>query len=145
MTKPELNITDAPFGVRPQVTLPDPQFLELLKEDGLRTLVSDHYDLLVKSKIRHLFPVDPEDLAIAKERAADFFIQICGGYPYYRDNRGKPMMARRHQQFRIKPADRVIWLNCYRELLQKLDLPDSVVYSFWQYLNVFSLWMVNTE
>lgn len=141
----ELKITHVEFGAKPQVTMPDAQFLELLKEDGIRKLVSDHYDLLVKSKIRHLFPIDPEDLDVAKERAADFFIQIAGGHPYYRDNRGKPMMARRHQQFTIKEKDRDIWLECYKELLIKLDLPESVVYSFWQYLNVFSLWMINSK
>lgn len=141
----EFKISEAEFGVKPQVTIPDPKFLELLGEEGLRKLVSDHYELLVKSKIRHLFPIDPEDLDVAKERAADFFIQICGGYPYYRDNRGKPMMARRHQQFTIKMKDRVVWLDCYRELILALDLPESVSYSFWQYLNVFSLWMVNSK
>lgn len=141
----DLKIKTANFGDRPQVSLPVPQFYELMQEEGIRKLVSDHYDLLIKSKIKHLFPIDAEELDEAKQRAADFFVQICGGHPHYRDNRGKPMMARRHQQFAIKSDSREVWLDCYRELLLKLELPESVLYSFWEYLNVFSLWMVNTK
>jgi len=38
------------FGHRPQVSLPSPKMLEILGEEGMRKLVSDHYDLISKSK-----------------------------------------------------------------------------------------------
>ena len=141
----EFIITHYEFGERPPVTIPSPEFLKILKEEGIRQLVSNHYDLLSKSEIKHLFPRIDEELDKAKQRSSDFFIQICGGYPYFNENRGKPMLARRHATFAITPEARIVWLNCYQRVLSELELPDDVILSFWNYLNVFSFWMVNTR
>jgi hemoglobin len=140
----ELQITDFPVGERPMVALPDPAFLEHLSEAGIRQLVSDHYDALVESLIKDLFPSGEKALAEAKAHSADFFIQICGGPDYFTQHRGQPMMAKRHAPFKITPHARTVWLTCYQPLLSKLDLPDHVIQSFWDYLNIFSVWMMNT-
>jgi len=141
-----MNFTINPyeFGQRPPVTLPSPQLLVLLGEAGIRQMVSDHYNLLSKSEIKHLFPRIDEALDKAKQRSSDFFIQICGGHPYFNENRGKPMLAKRHSPFAITTDARMIWLGCYQQVLSKMDLPEDVLQSFWNYLNVFSSWMVNT-
>jgi len=133
------------FGQRPAVSLPSPQFIEILTEAGIRKMVSDHYDLLSKSEVNHLFPRIEEALDKAKQRSSDFFIQICGGHPYFNENRGKPMLARRHAPFAITPSARIVWLNCYQQVLSNLELPEPIIQSFWDYLNVFSFWMVNTN
>ena len=141
----DFTISQYEFGQRPPVTIPSPELLEKLSEAGIRKMVSDHYDLLSKSEIRHLFPRIDEALDKAKQRSSDFFIQICGGHPYFNENRGKPMLARRHAPFAITKEARIVWLNCYQQVLTKLEIPDDVIQSFWNYLNVFSFWMVNTE
>ncbi|MEI6677534.1 MAG: hypothetical protein WCL21_02940 [Mariniphaga sp.] len=141
----DFTINQFEFGYRPPVTLPSPEFLQLLTEEGMRKLVSDHYDLLSKSEVKHLFPRIDEALEKAKQRSSDFFIQICGGHAYYNKSRGKPMLASRHAPFAINQAARVIWLECYIEVLSKLELPDEIIASFWNYLNAFSFWMVNTK
>ncbi|MFA5328617.1 MAG: hypothetical protein WC384_12570 [Prolixibacteraceae bacterium] len=141
----DFSINQYEFGQRPAVSLPSPEFLKLLTEAGIRKLVSDHYDLLSKSEVKHLFPRIEEQLDKAKQRSSDFFIQICGGHPYFNENRGKPMLAGRHVPFAITPSARMVWLNCYHQVLSKLDLPDGIIQSFWNYLNVFSFWMVNTR
>lgn len=141
----ELIISDIPFGSRPNVTRPHPRFLEELTEKGIRKLISDHYDLLVKSTIQDLFPKDEEGLNRAKERAADFFIQICGGYPFFNEKHGSPMLVKRHASFSITEDGRKVWLDCYRQILPKLNIDKELILSFWEYLNVFSIWMVNTS
>ncbi len=141
----DFSISQYEFGQRPAVTIPSPEFLKRLTEEGLRKLVSDHYDLLSKSEIKHLFPRIDEALDKAKQRSSDFFIQICGGYPYFNENRGKPMLAKRHAGFTITPEARLVWLDCYQHVLSKLDIPEELIQSFWNYLNVFSFWMVNTK
>lgn len=141
----DFSITQYEFGERPGVTLPPHEFLEVMTEAGIRKMVSDHYDLLSQSEVKHLFPRIDEALDKAKQRSSDFFIQICGGRPYFNENRGKPMMASRHSQFTITPEARVVWLKCYQQVLSKLDIPDDLKQKFWNYLNVFSTWMVNTR
>jgi len=141
----DFSITQFEFGQRPAVTLPSAEFLEKLTEAGIRKMVSDHYDLLSQSEVKNLFPRIDEALEKAKQRSSDFFIQICGGHPYFNENRGKPMLAKRHASFSITPEARIVWLKCYQQVLSKLELPDEVKQSFWNYLNVFSIWMVNTK
>ena len=141
----DFHISQYEFGQRPPVTIPSPEILKILKEEGIRQMVSDHYDLLSKSEIKHLFPRIEEALDKAKQRSSDFFIQICGGHPYFSENRGKPMLAKRHAPFTITPEARNIWLDCYRQVLSRLDLPAELKKLFWDYLNVFSFWMVNTN
>lgn len=131
-------------GVRPAVTMPSKQMLEILGEDGMRKMISDFYDLLIESPIKDLFPKNPIALEKAKEHSADFFIQICGGPQYFNQNRGMPQLNRRHQPFKITSEGRDEWLKCYKQVLEKLDLPEEVLRSFWNYLDVFSKWMVNS-
>ena len=140
----DFSITAGQVGVRPPVTKPDPRFLSAIGEEGMRKLVSDHYDLLAQSDIKGLFPPTPQGLAMAKQHSADFFIQICGGHPYFNENRGAPMMAARHSPFKINQNARRIWLESYIMVLKDLDVDESLKQSFWNYLDIFSIWMMNT-
>ncbi len=140
----QFTITPAQVGTRPPVTLPTPQFLELLKEEGIRKLVSDHYDLLRQSNIKGLFPPTDEGFALAKEHSADFFIQICGGPKYFNEKRGAPMMAARHSPFKINQEARKIWLESYAMVLAPLQIPQDIKKSFWNYIDIFSIWMMNS-
>lgn len=141
----QFNISQAQFGVRPSVTLPNPEFLKVVGEDGLRKIISDHYDLIRKSPINNIFPEDEKEFEQAKINSSDFFIQICGGPKYFNENRGAPMMVARHQPFKITPKTRMVWLECYIEVLKKLDIDEELLKSFWNYLDIFSIWMVNTN
>ncbi len=140
----QFTITPVQVGTRPPVTLPTPQFLELLKEEGIRKLVSDHYDLLRQSNIKGLFPPTDEGFALAKEHSADFFIQICGGPKYFNEKRGAPMMAARHSPFKINQEARKIWLESYAMVLAPLQIPQDIKKSFWNYIDIFSIWMMNS-
>jgi hemoglobin len=143
-----LEITYGEFGVRPPVTKAIPEFLIEIGEEGLRQLVSDHYDALKESDIKHLFPLDDEEFKLAKQHSADFMIQICGGPAYFNQNRGAPQMVGRHAPFRIDAKARETWLKLYQPLfleLKEKGITERSLESFWNYLNVFSLWMVNTK
>jgi len=129
----------------PMVTMPDARILQYLGEEGMRKMISDFYDLLVKSDIKHLFPIHKEAIDLAKKHSADFMIQICGGKEYYKESRGNPMLRKRHKPFKITKNARITWLTCYREVLLKQNLPQDIVESFWKYLDDFSIWMVNTS
>jgi hemoglobin len=146
----DYTIMQGQFGVRPPVTKHSGAFLELVGEESIRQMVSNHYDALVKSEISDLFPNEGQALDEAKQHAADFVIQISGGPAYFNQNRGAPQMVGRHAPFKITPESRQVWLKLYIEEIEKLKtkdgevLPDNVKQEFFNYLNVFSLWMVNT-
>lgn len=137
-------IAQAQLGTRPGVQIPDPRVYEHLGEEGMRKMISDHYDILVTSSIKDLFPSTPELLEKAKTHSANFLIQISGGPKFYEVTRGAPMMVGRHAPFKITQKARKVWLESYIEVLKKLDMSDELKQSYWNYLNIFSIWMMNT-
>ena len=143
-----LEIMPGELGFRPPVTKPHPGFYHQVGEERFRKLVDDHYELIRDSDIAFLFPVnDEDDFQAAKNNAADFFIQICGGPDYFNRHRGEPRMVGRHAPFRIDEHARRRWLEFYAELLPPLveeGIDEAYVQSFWDYINVFSAWMINT-
>ena len=143
-----LEISHAQFGVRPPVVKPIPEFLLEVGEEGIRELISKHYDAIKQSEIFHIFPQDEKEFAQAKINSSDFFIQICGGQPHFTTNRGAPRMVGRHAPFRIDAQARQVWLELYKPLLEELKekgTTETSLYSFWGYLNIFSIWMINTQ
>lgn len=141
----DLEIKPIPFGVRPEAPIPDNEMLTQLSEDGVRKMIADHYDLLIESEIKEIFPPKGIGLELAKKHSADFFIQRLGGPTYFNNTRGRPMLASRHAHFKITPKGRIEWLRCYRDVLTKLEIDEHLIVSFWNYLHEFSNWMVNTE
>lgn len=145
----KLEITPGKKGIRPPVTKPHPGFFHQVGEERFRKLVDDHYELIRNSDIAFLFPVnDEDDFTQAKNNAADFLIQICGGPDYFNQHRGEPRMVGRHAPFRIDEHARERWLEFYAELLPKLEnegINPDYIKSFWDYLDIFSIWMINID
>ena len=144
-----LNFTILPYqeGVKPPVTKPNPAFLPEIGEEGMRDLFKRFYTSLYNSPIKDLFPQKEEEMMTASQHSADFFIQICGGTPYFNQNRGAPQMGRRHAPFAITPEARLHWLVLFEDALQPLvgKISDESMQSLWDYINVFSIWMINTR
>ena len=145
----KLTIREGEVGVRPPVTKPHPGFLHEVGEERFKKLIYDHYTLIETSDIAFLFPVhDEEDFAEAKKHAFDFLIEICAGPDYYTQARGEHQMVGRHAPFRIDEAGRRTWLTMMAGLLEELPkegVSEEYIQSFWDYLNIFSMWLVNTK
>ncbi len=138
-------IINIPVGTRIEVKRPNPEFYAQVGEDGIRQLIDAHYEYLKVSDAKHLFPIEDErEFALAKKHAGDFFIQYLGGPRYFEQSRGAPQMVGRHAPFAITPMMRRIWLLEYQKALEVLDVDAALKESFWDYLNTFSTWMVNT-
>ena len=139
-------IINVPMGTRVEVKRPTPEFYAAVGEEGMRKLIDTHYELLKVSDAKHLFPIeDDAEFALAKKHAGDFFIQYLGGPKYFQASRGAPQMVGRHAPFAITPMMRHIWLLEYQKALDVLDVPQTLKESFWDYLNTFSTWMINTS
>jgi len=136
-------------GVTPQVTKPNPGFLADIGEEGMRELFIRFYTCLHESPIKDLFPEDWDDMLKAADNSADFFIQICGGPDYFTQHKGAPQMKKRHTPFAITPESRLHWLACFKEALQLIieekQSSEENIQSFWNYLNTFSIWMINAR
>ncbi len=132
----------------PPVQKPNSGFLPEIGEQGIRDLLTRLYTCLDKSPIRNIFPADDtQGMMEAAQISADFFIQICGGPQYFNQNRGMPQMRGRHAPFAITAEARLHWLSCFEEALKPLEgkVSEENLQSFWNYINVFSIMMINTQ
>ena len=145
----QLQITEGVIDVRPSVAKPHPGFFHEVGEERFRQLVFDHYGSIKTSDIAFLFPVfDDDDFAEAQKHAADFLIEISGGPDYFTQSRGEHQMVGRHAPFRIDEHSRKVWLELYIPLLEALEsegINPEYIKSFWNYLDIFSMWVVNTK
>lgn len=148
-TSLDFSITPYTAGVELPVNKPNPAFLTEIGEQEMRDLLDRFYMNLFESPIKEIFPKDREVMKKAGQISADFFIQICGGTAYFNQNRGMPQMRKRHAPFSITPEGRLHWLIAYEEALQpiieqKLSTEKNIQ-SFWNYLDIFSQWMINAR
>jgi hemoglobin len=58
-----------------------------------------------------------------------------------------PKMRQRHAPFTITAESRLHWLICFEEALQPLEssVKEEDLQSFWNYINIFSIMMINTQ
>lgn len=130
----------------PQGVQPSPELYLKMGEAGIFKMLEDFYKELAKSSIKHLFP---EDVLKASQKSAAFFMFIMGGPPMYHEKYGPPMMRKRHMPFRIDEEARQVWLQCFKTVLVDADVkynfPMEHMPGFWNFLDKFSAWMVNTK
>jgi hemoglobin len=131
----------------PTFTSPDPQIYALLGEDGFRAFIHRFYTIVSEDNtIAHFFPEEGPDLDQARQNAADFFIQACGGPNWFDQRRGGMSMAEAHKRFSVTPKAREGWLHCLRTALYELkEIDDSLKESFWSYCDSLSQHIVNVQ
>lgn len=128
----------------PHVT-PSHEIYPLMGEENIFKMLEDFYLELEKSSIRSMFP---QDMREASKKSGAFFVFLCGGPPLYQQRFGPPMMRKRHLPFPIDEAARQVWLGCFRKVLDhadKYNFPTEHLPGFWNFLDKFSAWMVNTK
>ncbi len=133
----------------PPLPKPNPAFLAEIGEEGMYAFLERVYICLFDSPIKELFPREIDAMKEASEVSADFFIQVCGGDPYFSQHHTVLHDVKKHPPFLITPETRLDWLACFREGLQLIiteqQSSNENIQSFWNYLNVFSIWLINAR
>ncbi len=141
MTDPDIHVP--PEGP-PRVPMPSREIHAAMGEAAVVQMCRDFYAELETSPIRHLFA---EDMARASEHIASYLVEIFGGPPRFSARFGPPMMRARHLRFAITPADRDVWLSCFRAVLAdapaRYGFPAEHLPGFLAWLEGLSAWMVN--
>lgn len=131
-----------PAGGPPPVSPDIRKVYDSAGEEALRELVHLFYEEIETSAIRHMFP---EHLEESEKKAADFMVQVLGGPQYYTHNYQQPKMRQQHMPFEIDEKARRAWLGSYKKALAKSAMSEKDKEIVWDYLNVFSTWMVNKK
>jgi len=132
-----------PPGGPPQGIAPSREIHGSMGTENVFRMLQDVYAELEQSSIRHLFA---EDMVLASQRSAAFFVQLLGGPPMYNEQYGQPAMRARHMPFAIDEDARQVWVDCFFTVLEraeKYEFPLEHLDGFKTFLDEFSKWMVN--
>jgi hemoglobin len=129
--------------ILPAVSYPSRRVLEIAGEEKLRQAVRRHHALLMASPIADLFPKDQWVFAKLAEKVADFVVESCGGATNYSEQNGGTCMRTRHFPFSIDERSRETWLAALFQAMVDVDFPAEVGEEYWNWLEAFSVRMVN--
>jgi len=107
-------------------------------------------DRIIKAMYRRigqhpeLIPIFPNDLEESARKQRLFFIQFLGGPPLYTEERGHPMLRRRHLPFEITPSRKDAWLRCLQEAFEEADIKEPYRSVIFERLKMTAQHMVNT-
>ncbi|WP_042148969.1 globin [Paucisalibacillus sp. EB02] len=105
-------------------------------------LVTHFYKLVGKHP--KLTPIFPEDLTETARKQRLFLTQFFGGPRLYTEERGHPMMRRRHLPFEITPSRRDAWLECMELALEEAEIDEPYRSAIFEKLTMTANHMMNT-
>ncbi|MFD2035284.1 cyanoglobin [Belliella marina] len=114
---------------------------QALGEDKIRDLA--HYFYEGVSNTPSLLKLYPEDLAPAEERLFLFLQQVFGGPQTYSEQRGHPMLRKRHFQWEIGGDLRNSWLNCMFAAMEKIEMDQNTKEAMMRYFVQVANHMIN--
>src|SRR5690625_3063527 len=107
-------------------------------------------DKIIESLYTHignhekLIPIFPDDLEESARKQRLFLTQFFGGPPLYLQDRGHPMLKRRHLAFEITPERRDAWLACMHQALHEAEIEEPYLTAILERLTMTADHMVNT-
>ncbi|AFL84987.1 truncated hemoglobin [Belliella baltica DSM 15883] len=114
---------------------------QTLGEEKIKTLVHHFYKGVAGNA--ELLTLYPEDLKPAEERLFLFLQQVFGGPQIYSEQRGHPMLRKRHFQWEIGGDLRNAWLNCMFAAMEKIEIDQNTKEAMMRYFVQVANHMVN--
>lgn len=110
--------------------------------DAIDRLVTAFYKRVGKHP--KLVPIFPADLTETARKQRLFLTQFFGGPRLYSEERGNPMMRRRHLPFEITPTRKDAWLECMNKALQEAEIEEPYRTAIFEKLTMTAHHMMNT-
>lgn len=106
-------------------------------------------DRIIESLYKHiganetLLPIFPDDLQESARKQRLFLTQFFGGPRLYLEERGHPMLKRRHMEFEITPIRRDAWLACMDKALEEAEIEEPYRSAIFDRLTITAAHMIN--
>lgn len=111
-------------------------------QEAVDRLVNAHYKYIGQHP--DLIPIFPEDLSESARKQRLFLTQFFGGPNLYIQERGHPMLKRRHLPFEITPERRDAWLQCFEKALNDAKIEEPYLSVIMQRISMTAQHMMNT-
>ncbi|WP_430787659.1 globin [Virgibacillus flavescens] len=124
------------------MTRPSTMFEAIGGFDTIDRLVNAFYKRV--GACPELIEIFPDDLTETARKQRLFLTQFFGGPMIYSEERGNPMMRRRHLPFEITPTRRSAWLACMSEALDEAEIEEPYRTAIFEKLTMTANHMMNT-
>ncbi len=112
-----------------------------LGPEKIKQLAYLFYDNVKKTP--SLLALYPEELEPAEERLFLFLQQVFGGPQTYSEQRGHPMLRKRHFQWEIGGEMRDRWLNCMLNAMDEIEMDQNTRDAMLKYFVQVANHMIN--
>lgn len=129
--------------IYPAIPLPSNKIFKAMGEEKIREMVAYQHALLMKTRVKEIFPEDHTAYKIAVDKAADFFVESLGGDRVFSKLHGEPHLRMRHLHVPIDENHREIWIAMYKKTLKDLDFPKEHLQEFWNFIEPISIRMIS--
>ncbi|WP_047982373.1 globin domain-containing protein [Ornithinibacillus contaminans] len=123
-------------------TIPGTIFEAIGGHDTIERLVTHFYSRVGSHPA--LKPIFPDDLTEVARKQRLFLTQFLGGPSLYNEERGHPMLRRRHLPFEITPSRRDAWLACMEAALEEAQIEEPYRTAIFDKLTMTANHMMNT-
>ncbi|WP_291313429.1 globin [Corynebacterium sp. UBA2622] len=126
---------------------PHPSVYDALGEEFFRDLVHGFYEQVkVDDLLGPMYPSD--DWEGAENRLRWFLVQYWGGPHTFQQERGRPMLRKRHFPFSIGEPEAERWLQLMERSLDQFDehrLPGPARAQLWNHMQRVAYMMINRQ
>lgn len=112
-------------------------------QETVDRLVEAHYKYIGKHP--DLIPIFPEDLSEPARKQRLFLTQFFGGPQLYVQERGHPMLKKRHLPFEITSKRRDAWVECFEKALDEVGIEEPYRSAIFQRISMTANHMINTQ
>lgn len=124
------------------MTKPESFYDAIGGEEAIEKIVNVLYEHVQKDA--NLFAIFPDDLTEVAWKQKLFLTHFLGGPSYYLQERGHPMLKRRHMEFIITTERREAWLASMDIALDEADIIEPYRSQIFERLTTVAHHMVNT-
>lgn len=124
------------------MTIPGTIFEAIGGQDTIDKLVTAQYKYVGKHP--KLLEIFPEDLSESARKQRLFLTQFFGGPQLYLEERGHPMLRRRHLPFEITLERKDAWLECFEKALDDTKIIEPYRSAIYKRISMTAQQMINT-
>lgn len=124
------------------MTIPDTIFEGIGGQKSINKIVTAQYKHIGSHP--DLLPIFPDDLEESARKQQLFLTQLFGGPQLYLEERGYPMLRRRHLPFEITPARKNAWLQCFEKALNEANIAEPYRTAILERISMTAQHMINT-
>lgn len=129
----------------PPISAPSHLFLKSVGQETLIKVILHHHSLLRQIAVVNFYRQEYQSFMEEVTKIAHFMIEAFGCGQIYTREYGQSAMSATPKPFYMDENSREVWLRLFAKTLREVAFPQTILAEFWNWIELFSLRMLNTS